>query len=53
MGIPHFVYYSSIDSTVGCFYFIAIMNYAANEQMCGYLFSVLLGKYIGWDFWVI
>ena len=31
--------YSSIDRNVECFYFLAIMNYAANEQMCGDFFQ--------------
>ena len=51
MDVPEFVYSSSIEGLLSCSWVLAVMNKAAVNipvwVLCGFMFSALLGKYLG------
>ena len=55
MDIPHFVYLSSIDRNVDCFYLLVIVTTTAIDikYLLEYLFSVILGKYLRISFHMV
>ena len=44
MYTPHFVYSFICQGTLGCFHLLAIVNNAAVDMTCKYLFETLLSS---------